>query len=341
MSFQLCSKKRIEESEGVKHHLVGILEPHEEYTVHNFVQCAENAIKKIVESNKIPIIAGGTFYYTESLIFNSFCNKNALKNLILSNTNTDTNIKTRKKNLKHDQKILEISQSNSLENSVDKSNNTKNQHEIHDNHNNHKNNQNENNLWNKLNEIDPIMANFYHKNDTRRIQRSIDIFYQTGKLHSTHIKETGGKFGNAINITNGETNELKSDDDSKYENNIINKQSNKQSNMRYDCIILWLDANIDRIDYRINKRLTVMEDSGIFEEIDEFYNMLCDKYNFDILNQEKENEKTKNKNKKKKKEINNVKIIDNEKGQYISIAHGFGFQSFLPWLKAKYKTVMF
>ena len=44
-----------------------------------------------------------------------------------------------------------------------------------------------------------------------------------------------------------------------------------------------MDAQIEVIDNRINKRLLTMEYKGIFKEIEAFYLTLKNKYNYDPL----------------------------------------------------------
>ena len=58
-----------EEKDGIKHYLIDIISPEERYTVSNFKKDAENAIKEILAKGKIPIIAGGTGLYVNSLIY--------------------------------------------------------------------------------------------------------------------------------------------------------------------------------------------------------------------------------------------------------------------------------
>ena len=250
----------LEEADGVPHHLVGFLSPNQSYTVQDFVYNASNIINDIHKTNKIPIIAGGTLYYSESLLFKNFCSESALKLNTKNNNHHRNDGKNKEINKDIEQKLNGIKDEE---------------------------------LWNELNKIDPIMANFYHKNNHRRIRRSLEVYYETGKCHSSLIKQYGGKW----------------------------------SDLRYDPLIIWLDADINVIDDRINKRLTTMEDKGIFEELENLYEFFIKEYNYDALADNNGNIKHNNDEKK-----------SNESSTpYISIAHGFGFQAFIPWLKAKYK----
>lgn len=56
------------EKSGVPHHLMDFIEPDAEYSVADFVSDAHKTIKGITERNKIPIVAGGTGLYINSLV---------------------------------------------------------------------------------------------------------------------------------------------------------------------------------------------------------------------------------------------------------------------------------
>ena len=58
-----------EEMQGVRHYLIDILEPKDEFNVYIFKQMAENAISEIYADGKIPVIAGGTGFYIQALLY--------------------------------------------------------------------------------------------------------------------------------------------------------------------------------------------------------------------------------------------------------------------------------
>lgn len=57
-----------EEQRGVRHHLLGTINPNSNFTAANFTKCASNAIKSISSRKKLPIIVGGSNSYIEALI---------------------------------------------------------------------------------------------------------------------------------------------------------------------------------------------------------------------------------------------------------------------------------
>lgn len=58
-----------EQMNGVKHYLIDILEPQEEFNVVNFKTYAKAAIKDIYNKGKLPIIVGGTGFYIQALLY--------------------------------------------------------------------------------------------------------------------------------------------------------------------------------------------------------------------------------------------------------------------------------
>lgn len=58
-----------EEMKGVKHYLVDVLLPEEEFNIVRFQQMAKDALDEIYKEGKIPIVVGGTGFYIQSLIY--------------------------------------------------------------------------------------------------------------------------------------------------------------------------------------------------------------------------------------------------------------------------------
>lgn len=58
-----------EEMDGVPHYLVDVLEPWEEFNVVVFQQMAKKALEEIYSHGAVPIIAGGTGFYIQALLY--------------------------------------------------------------------------------------------------------------------------------------------------------------------------------------------------------------------------------------------------------------------------------
>lgn len=69
-----------EEMEGVKHYLIDELEPEDEFNIVVFQKKAKAALEEIYAQGKIPIVAGGTGFYIQALLYdidfdNQDCNE--------------------------------------------------------------------------------------------------------------------------------------------------------------------------------------------------------------------------------------------------------------------------
>lgn len=73
-----------EEQDGVPHHLVEFLEPNETFSVADFVELAKNTIADIVSRGRVPIVAGGTGLFVDSLV----------KNITFSDVGSNDKIRT-------------------------------------------------------------------------------------------------------------------------------------------------------------------------------------------------------------------------------------------------------
>lgn len=58
-----------QEMEGVPHYLIDVLEPSEEFNVALFAKMAKEAAGEIYSHGKIPIVAGGTGFYIQALLY--------------------------------------------------------------------------------------------------------------------------------------------------------------------------------------------------------------------------------------------------------------------------------
>lgn len=64
------AKPTMEERKGIPHHMLDVVDPDEEFSVAQFQQMAKVCIKDILRRGKVPIVAGGTGLYINSLVYN-------------------------------------------------------------------------------------------------------------------------------------------------------------------------------------------------------------------------------------------------------------------------------
>ena len=64
------AKPSQEEMQGIKHHMIDIVEPDEEFTVADFADKSSKIMYELFEQGKIPVVAGGTGLYFRILLEN-------------------------------------------------------------------------------------------------------------------------------------------------------------------------------------------------------------------------------------------------------------------------------
>jgi len=69
-----------EEMDGVKHYLIDILDPKDDFNIALFKQYAKEAVEEISAEGKIPIVAGGTGFYVQALLYDIDFDESASEN---------------------------------------------------------------------------------------------------------------------------------------------------------------------------------------------------------------------------------------------------------------------
>ncbi|KAG0648590.1 Isopentenyl-diphosphate: tRNA isopentenyltransferase [Hyphodiscus hymeniophilus] len=142
----ITNKITAEEQQGIPHHLLGFIGLDQEpWVVGTFRKAASKVIQEIRSRGRLPIVVGGTHYYTQSLLFED--------SLVQNNTEGEEEVHPRLS----DQEILTkfpiLDEPTKI-------------------------------IFEKLKEVDPIMAGRWHPNDRRKIRRSLEIFLQSGRKAS-------------------------------------------------------------------------------------------------------------------------------------------------------------
>lgn len=229
------------EQRGVPHHLLGCIGLDEQpWTVGNFVTSALSTIADIHNRGNVPIMVGGTHYYTQSLLFHdslascSATNEPSLQHDTWSNEKPSTQLAKQWPILKNG------STSEILE---------------------------------KLKEVDPFMARRWHPNDHRKIQRSLEIYLQTGRKASEIYQEQRAR-------RRGQRIEDDGLDGSAVENAAVDQHVNcdelrsgggagVQGSLRMPTLILWLHADTSVLYPRLDARVEKMLKRGLLDEVKE------------------------------------------------------------------------
>ena len=93
-----------EEMQGIKHHMIDIVDANDNFSVKEYREMAYKIIDKLHSENKIPIVVGGTGLYINSLIYNlNFDDNNADEDIrnMLNNMLEEKGIEYIRKILKH------------------------------------------------------------------------------------------------------------------------------------------------------------------------------------------------------------------------------------------------
>ena len=205
----LTNKIPVEEQEDVPHHLLGQINLDEEpWTVEKYVQKACSMIKKIRLKNRLPIVVGGTHYYTQSLLFEDSTVKP--NNDETHSNGPDTDIRN----------IYPIFNADTPT------------------------------ILDKLREVDPIMADRWHPNDRRKIQRSLEIWYQTGKPASKVYEEQAR---HRTGISSGDFKDK--------------RENSPGSQLRFPTLLLWVHAATETLRDRLDSRVDKMVQDGLIGEI--------------------------------------------------------------------------
>ncbi|KAF3046880.1 hypothetical protein E8E12_005116 [Didymella heteroderae] len=199
----ITNKITDEETKGVPHHLLGCIGLEQEtWTVGKFVSNALSVIEEIRGRGKLPILVGGTHYYTQSLLFKDALSKEPALNL-------DGN----------SEHFLILDEPTSV-------------------------------ILEKLREVDPVMADRWHPNESRKIQRSLEIYLRTGKPASQVYDEQRIKREIEQNAADGD-------------------RSEGNTGLRFPTLLFWVHADKDVLYPRLDGRVDKMLARGLLNEVDE------------------------------------------------------------------------
>ncbi|KAI9796824.1 MAG: hypothetical protein M1833_005967 [Piccolia ochrophora] len=142
----ITNKISLEERAGVRHHLLGCIQVEEDpWHVGVFTKEALDVVKSIHSRNGLPIIVGGTHYYTQSLLFND--------ELLTSDLFMDLEGEGQNRSESTGERFPILAQPSQE-------------------------------MYQYLQQVDPLMAERWHPNDQRRIRRSLEIYLTTGQKPS-------------------------------------------------------------------------------------------------------------------------------------------------------------
>jgi tRNA dimethylallyltransferase len=209
----ITNKITVEEQQGIPHHLLGAVALDKEpWRVGVFKRKAGKIIKEIRSRGRTPILVGGTHYYTQSLLFNDTLVSDADK----SEGETESYVSRERINSKYP--ILERPTKEILE---------------------------------QLRQVDPVMADRWHPNERRKIQRSLEIYLMTGRRASDIYKEQRQRRmlheGNVSHTDNASDPE--------------------DSSLLQSTLMFWVHADKEVLRERLDTRIDKMVKTGLLDEV--------------------------------------------------------------------------
>lgn len=173
--------------------------------VGTFVRKALAVIDEIQARGKLPILVGGTHYYTQSLLFHE-----------------------RFSELEGDREYVEdtaqkwpiLAEPTEM-------------------------------LLEQLRRVDPIMADRWHPNDRRKIQRSLEIYLQTGRPASEIYAEQRQQQSGTSDVSRSH----------------LDGSAEEQGALRMPTLLFWVHAQQDVLRARLDRRVTSMLDAGLLPEV--------------------------------------------------------------------------
>jgi tRNA dimethylallyltransferase len=205
------------ERNSIPHHLLGTVSlASEPWTVPKFVQESQRIIQEIRSRGRLPILVGGSHYYTQALL---------LKDSLVARV-SDVAQHSEDETEARDNQTWPILSAATPD------------------------------IYAKLLEVDPAIAKRWHPNDRRHVQRSLEIWLQTGRRASDIYEEQHQQRVSQKEIA-------------AHQEGLINGSSGDGAagtGMRYSTLILWVETEDDILRQRLDGRVDVMVKDGMLEE---------------------------------------------------------------------------
>lgn len=211
----------VEERNGIPHFLLSCIELEEEaWRIGIFKRETLRLIEDIHSRGKLPVLVGGTHYYTQAVLFKD-------------------------QTVGENAEIAEEQQGVTMEGPESTSSAAK---------------------WpildaptdvvlQKLREVDPVMAERWHPNESRKIRRSLEIYFQTGRPASEVYAEQ--------RLTKQKT--------------ATEDASPGTEQLRFPSMIFWVHAEREALNTRLEKRVDAMVEQGLMTEARAMFDYIQDK----------------------------------------------------------------
>ncbi|PGG97868.1 tRNA dimethylallyltransferase [Blastomyces parvus] len=240
-----------EERQGIPHHLLGCIGfDQEPWRISHFKTECLRIIKEIRARGKLPVLVGGTHYYTQAVLF---------KEAILDRGGESDE----SSGSSDDEKLLMDGNSEQADVPTPRSGDfpiLNAAPEV---------------ILQKLREVDPVMASRWHPNDTRRIYRSLEIYLQTGRPAS-EIYQEQQRLKDVANIPSGHyPQELAGVENHTATN--ISPAGAGAGHLRFPTLLFWVHTEDQELTRRLSRRVDNMAEQGLVAEAESLFNYLNEK----------------------------------------------------------------
>ncbi|KAJ3168066.1 hypothetical protein HDU87_001267 [Geranomyces variabilis] len=241
------NKAPMHERQGVPHHLLDFVHPSKEYSVADFERDALRTISEIHARGRIPILVGGTNYYVQAVLFEnriiatSSCSSSSDHDQDADDRNDDGDATAGADDARPDIPSPALA-SHPLAARIAEALRATDARTVP---------RDEIGKWSQssdllglLAKVDPVMADRWHVKDVRKIRRSLQIFYTTGRRHSDIMAEQ----------RQGAADPASGDD-------------GRAGQLRFDTCVFWLYAEPTALYPRLDARVGDMINLGLFNEL--------------------------------------------------------------------------
>jgi tRNA dimethylallyltransferase len=162
----------------------------------------------------------------------------------------------------------------------------------------------------RLREVDPVIADRWHPNDRRKIQRSLEIYLETGRRASDIYEEQSKRRKSCSKVaSDSEDNQYLSDNDGVVglgcSDDPEAAASESAPGVRFQPLVFWIHADHEILKPRLDNRVDQMIRQGLLSEVQSLQNYL-------------------------KTQERQGKLVDQTRGIWVSI----GCKEFSPYLTA-------
>ncbi|EEH41354.1 tRNA isopentenyltransferase [Paracoccidioides lutzii Pb01] len=244
----------VEVRQAIPHHLLGCIGfDQEPWRISHFKRECLRTIKEIRSRGKLPVLVGGTHYYTQAVLFKESILDRGEEGKSKSEGDGEEG-----------EKVM-------AENTVEASKTTLRSEDFPILY------ESPEVILQKLREVDPVMASRWHPRDTRKIRRSLEIYLQTGKPASEIYQEQQRLKDATRKAHNSFEPDLSEEDSTAVTSTTSSANVTEAGQLRFPTLLFWVHTKDQELTHRLSQRVDNMADKGLVAEAESLFNYLNEK----------------------------------------------------------------